>query len=155
MASTALDQKNQGNEFYANKKTSEAIQSYTEAIKLLQIKPEATLPLHLLYSNRAAAYIQERDFYAGYEDAKRSLKLEKHGNFKGFYRAALCAYHLGFLPTAESLIGEAIKDYHGKPEDYSIVKEMLDKKVKCMAEFRKPQATAKRVLKNLEKVIKK
>lgn len=154
MGLTAVEYKNQGNEFYATKKTSEAIQSYTEAIKLIQTNPDENLPLFVLYSNRAAAYIQDKDFYSGYEDAKRSLKLEKRQNFKAFYRAALCAYHLGFLSTSQSLIDEVIKDYQGKSDDYTNVKQMIEKKMKCMTEYRKPQVTAKRVLKTLEKIIK-
>jgi hypothetical protein len=41
--------------------------------------------------------IQDKNYYSGYEDAKHSLKLKKEENLKGFYRAAIYAYHLTFI----------------------------------------------------------
>ena len=148
MAFTALEYKNQGNEHYMKKQISLAIQSYNEAIKLLENHPDENLPLYLLYSNRSAAYIQDKDFYSGYEDAKRSLKLQKKDNCKGFYRAALCACHLGFISKSKAFIHEAITEYQGKSQDYSSIQELIEKKVKCMTQYRKPQVTAKRVMKS-------
>jgi len=155
MSLTPLELKNQGNEYYSNNQSSLAIESYTKAIELLQINPEESLPLYLLYSNRSAAYIQEKNFYDGYEDAKESLKLKKDGNLKGFYRAAVCSYHLGFVEESKNLIKEATEDHHQNLLDYLNLKLSIEKKVQCMTKWRKPVATAKKGLKNLEQIITK
>jgi tetratricopeptide (TPR) repeat protein len=155
MSLTPLELKNQGNEYYSNNQSSLAIESYTKAIELLQINPEESLPLYLLYSNRSAAYIQEKNFYDGYEDAKESLKLKKDGNLKGFYRAAVCSYHLGFVEESKNLIKEATEDHHQNLLDYLNLKLSIEKKVQCMTKWRKPVATAKKGLKNLEQIISK
>jgi tetratricopeptide (TPR) repeat protein len=155
MSLSPLEHKNQGNEYYSNNQPLLAIESYTKAIELLQINPEESLPLYLLYSNRSAAYIQEKNFYDGYEDAKESLKLKRDGNFKGFYRAAVCAYHLGFVKESENLMKEATEDHHQNLLDYLNLKLSIEKKVQCMTKWRKPIATAKKSLKNLEEIITK
>ncbi len=64
------------------------------AIKHIENTYEENPSLCLLYSNHSAAYIRDKNYYSGYEDAKHSLKLKKQENLKGFYRAAICAYHL-------------------------------------------------------------
>lgn len=154
MSLTPLELKNQGNDYYSNNESSSAIESYSQAIKLLQTNPEdESLPLYLLYSNRSAAYIQDKNFYSGYIDAKESLKLKKDGNFKGFYRAAVCSYHLGFIEKSEKFIKEAIENHHQNPLDYLQLKRLIEKKVKCMTKWRKPVGTAKKGLKNLEQII--
>ncbi len=101
MSLTALEYKNQGNEYYSKNEWILAIESYNEAIKLVENNSEENPPLYLLYLNRSAAYIQDKNFYNGYEDAKKSLKLKKDENFKGFYRASICAYHLGFIEKSK------------------------------------------------------
>jgi tetratricopeptide (TPR) repeat protein len=155
MSLTPLELKNQGNEYYSNNQSSLAIESYTKAIELLRINPEESLPLYLLHSNRSAAFIQEKNFYDGYEDAKESLKLKKDGNLKGFYRAAVCSYHLGFVEESKNLIKEATEDHHQNLLDYLNLKLSIEKKVQCMTKWRKPVATAKKGLKNLEQIITK
>ena len=145
MALTAMEYKNQGNQYYSNNDSLSAIESYSEAIKLIKTNPEENLPLYLLYSNRSAAYIQDKNYYSGYEDAKESLKLKKDENFKGFYRAAICAYHLGFIDKSEKFIKEATNDHHQNLLDYLDLKLLIEKKVKFNEKIRKPIATAKKV----------
>jgi tetratricopeptide (TPR) repeat protein len=153
MSLTPLEYKTQGNQYYSSNQSSLAIQSYTQAIQLIEKNPQEDLPLYLLYSNRSAAYIQDKDFYCGYEDAKQSLKLNKNENFKGFYRAAICSYHLGFIEQSEEFIKEATNDHHQNLLDYLDLKLLIEKKVKCMKRWRKPVATAKKGLKLLEQII--
>ena len=74
---TALEYKTKGNEYYSNNEFDLSIESYTKAIEIIENDSEDDLPLHLLYSNRAAAHIKTKDFYAGYFDAKKSIKLQK------------------------------------------------------------------------------
>lgn len=153
---TAIELKNQGNEYYSKHESSFAIESYTKSIELIQTNPDETCPaLFVLYSNRSAAHIQDEDYYNGYEDAKESLKLQKNENFKGFYRAAVCAYHLGFIKRSQQLIKEATEIYHQNLQDYSILKLSIEKKIQCMLRWRKPIATAKKSLKNLEEIIER
>jgi len=153
MSLTALEYKNQGNEYYSNNQSLLAIESYSEAIKLIENKSQENLPLYLLYLNRSAAFIQDKNFYSGYEDAKKSLKLKKNENFKGFYRAAICSYHLGFIEKSEEFIFEATKDHKQNLLDYLDLKLLIEKKVKCMKKWRKPIATAKKSIKNLEDIV--
>ncbi|CAF1197360.1 unnamed protein product, partial [Rotaria sordida] len=47
-----------------------AIESYSEAIKTTESKPTTDLPLYVLYSNRSASFIQNKNYYSGYEDAR-------------------------------------------------------------------------------------
>ncbi len=155
MSLTPLEFKHQGNEYYSNNQSSLAIESYTKAIELLQINSDESLPLYLLYSNRSAAFIQEKNFYDGYEDAKESLKLKKDGNFKGFYRAAICSYHLGFIEKSEEFIKEATEVHHQNLLDYFNLKLLIKKKVKRMNKYRKANATAKGSLNHLKKIIQK
>ncbi len=155
MSLSPLELKDQGNQYYSNHQSSLAIESYTKAIDLLRINPEESLPLYLLYSNRSAAYIQEKNFYDGYHDAKESLKLKRDGNFKGFYRAAICAYHLGFLKKCKELIKEATEDHHQNILDYCNLKLLIEKKVRRIIKYRKPNATAKASLNFLKKIIQK
>jgi len=129
MALTAMEYKNRGNEYYSKNESLLAIESYSEAIKLVQNNPEENAPpLYLLYSNRSAAYIQDKNFYSGYEDAKQSLKLKKYENFKGFYRAAICSYHLGFIEKSEAFIKEATNDHNQNLIDYLDLKLLIEKK---------------------------
>jgi hypothetical protein len=155
MSLIALEYKNEGNEYYSNNQSLLAIESYNEAIKLVENNCEETVPLYLLYSNRSAAFIQDKNYYSGYEDAKQSLKLKKDQNFKGFYRAAICAYHLGFIQKSEQFIKEATNDHQQNLLDYLDLKLLIEKKVKCMTKWRKPIATAKKGIKNLEQIIEK
>lgn len=156
MSSSALQLKTQGNEHYSKNESTLAIESYTGAIKLVLENAEIeSPPLYILYSNRSAAHIQDEDYYCGFEDAKKSLKLKKEENWKGFYRAAVCAYHLGFIKRSEELIKEATEIYHQNLEDYSTLKLSIEKKIKCILRWRKPIATAKKGLKNLENIIDK
>ncbi|CAF2588167.1 unnamed protein product [Rotaria sp. Silwood2] len=155
MSSTAMEYKSEGNKYYSNKEWLLAIESYSKSIKLIENNNEDNLPLYLLYSNRSAAYIQDKNFYSGYEDAKQSLKLKKDENFKGFYRAAICAYHLGFIEQSQQFIKEATQDHQQNLIDYLDLKLLIEKKVNCMKKWRKPVATAKKLIKNLQQIIEK
>ncbi|CAF2009983.1 unnamed protein product [Rotaria magnacalcarata] len=155
MSLNAMEYKTQGNNYYAKNESLLAIESYSEAIKLIENQPEEILPLYLLYSNRSAAFIQDKNFYSGYEDAKQSLKLKKDENFKGFYRAAICAYHLGFIEQSQLFIKEATKDHQQNLIDYLDLKLLIEKKVNCMNKWRKPTATAKKLIKSLQHIIEK
>jgi tetratricopeptide (TPR) repeat protein len=155
MVLTALEYKNQGNQYYSNNDSLSAIESYSEAITLIKTNPDENLPLYLLYLNRSAAYIQDKNYYSGYEDAKESLLIKKDENLKGFYRAAICAYHLGFIDESEKFIKEATNNHHENLLDYLDLKLLIEKKVNSMKKYQKSMITAKKSLKNLEEIIQK
>lgn len=160
MSSTALHCKNEGNQHYGKHQWALAIEAYSRAIELMHKAPteEETadgVDLYLLYSNRSAAHIQDKNFYDGYEDAKRSLELRREKNFKAFHRATVCAYHLGFLEEARTLMREATNEQQQNIVDYHDVQVLIENKDRCMKRWRKPIATAKKGLKNVEYIITK
>jgi translocation protein SEC72 len=154
MSLTAMEYKTAGNAYYSKNDSLSAIESYSKAIKLVENKSdEENVSLYLLYSNRSAAYIQDKDYYSGYEDAKQSLKMKKDQNFKGFYRAAVCAYHLGFIDKSQQFIKEATSDHQQNLLDYLDLKLLIEKKIRWIRKWRKPVATAKKCLKYLQQII--
>ncbi|CAF1265954.1 unnamed protein product [Adineta ricciae] len=155
MSLTPSDLKNQGNQYYSNQQSSLAIQSYSQAIQLIENNSHDDVPLYLLYSNRSAAHIQEKDFYNGYEDAKQSLNLQRNKNAKGFYRLSVCSYHLGYVDEAKRLIREAIDEHKQNVDDYNQLKLIIEKKEKCMKKWRKPTLTVKKSLNMLKSIIDK
>jgi hypothetical protein len=50
------------------------MESYGEAIKPVKNNSDENVPVYLSHSNRSAAYIQDKNYYSEYEDAKQSLK---------------------------------------------------------------------------------
>ena len=153
MSLTAFVYKKQANEYYSKNEWQLAIESYTEAIQLIEKTSDESVPLYLLYLNRSAAYIQDKNFYSGYEDAKESLKLKTDENFKGHYRAGICAYHLGFIEKSKELIKEATKDQQENLLDYLDLKLLIEKKVHSMKRWRKSNLTVKKCLEKLEEII--
>jgi hypothetical protein len=80
------------------------------------------------------------------------MQKNHYGNLKGFYRAAI---HLGFIEKSEEFIKEVTEVHHQNLLDYFNLKSLIEKKVQCMKKWRKPVATAKKGLKNLEQILTK
>ncbi|CAF1482767.1 unnamed protein product [Rotaria sordida] len=155
MSLTAIEYNNQGNKYYLNNESLLSIESYNEAIKLIENNSKENLSLYLLYLNRSAAYIQDKNFYSGYEDAKYSLKLNQVKNFKALYRAAICLYHFGFIEESQLFIKEAVEDHKTNLIDYLNLKLLIEKKVNTMNKWRKPLTDAKQSIKHLQDIIEK
>ncbi|KAK3721197.1 hypothetical protein RRG08_044207 [Elysia crispata] len=79
--------KEQGNVFYKEKKYSEALAFYSEAINIC---PECAA----YYGNRAAAYIMLQKYKDGLADAQYALQLDT-GFVKGYLREGKCHLALG------------------------------------------------------------
>lgn len=155
MTLNAMEYKIEGNEYYKKKQWLSAIDSYNKAIQMIENNVEQDPPLYLLYLNRSAAYIKDKNFYSGYEDAKKSLKLNRNDNFKGFYRAAVCSYHLGFIEKCNVFIKEGTKDHQENLLDYLNLKLSIEKKVNIMNKYRKTISTAKKSINSLEQILDK
>ncbi|CAF1417345.1 unnamed protein product [Rotaria sp. Silwood1] len=155
MSLTAVEYNNQANKYYLNNESLLSIESYSEAIKLIENNSKENLPLYLLYLNRSAAYIQDKNFYSGYEDAKYSLNLKNDKNFKALYHAAICLYHLGFIEESQLFIKEAIEDHKNNLIDYLNLKLLIEKKVNTMNKWRKTLTDAKQSIKHLQHIIEK
>lgn len=153
MSISPLDYKKQANEFYSKQQWSSAIDAYSKAIDLIQTTSDESVPLYLLYLNRSCVYIQEKNFYDGYQDARQSLKLKAEKNGKGSYCAGICAYHLGFIESATKFADQAIKDQQEKSNDYFDLKLLIEKKVKSMKRWRKNDMTANKSLDKLEQIL--
>lgn len=64
--------KNEGNVHMQVKDYSKAVESYTQALRLLPTGPQS----HVYFSNRAAAYLSLKKFKEAIEDSERSLALK-------------------------------------------------------------------------------
>jgi len=82
-----------GNEYFKQRDYEEAALHYTDAIN---VQPSA-----VLYSNRAACYIQLREFGKGLADGIKSLELDPDF-VKGYYRAAQCLEAQGEFSSARA-----------------------------------------------------
>eukprot|EP00697_Spironema_sp_BW2_P001769 gnl/Spiro4/12390_TR6541_c0_g1_i1.p1 gnl/Spiro4/12390_TR6541_c0_g1~~gnl/Spiro4/12390_TR6541_c0_g1_i1.p1 ORF type:complete len:184 (-),score=25.24 gnl/Spiro4/12390_TR6541_c0_g1_i1:96-617(-) len=101
---TIDDFKALGNAAYAGSRFLEAIDHYTEGIKAVQDyrdhSPSSQASLHILYSNRSAAYSQTRNFERALEDANECVRLAPDF-LKGHSRRSVALSGLG--RTAEAL----------------------------------------------------
>eukprot|EP00002_Diphylleia_rotans_P014396 TRINITY_DN2805_c0_g1_i1.p1 TRINITY_DN2805_c0_g1~~TRINITY_DN2805_c0_g1_i1.p1 ORF type:complete len:569 (+),score=168.32 TRINITY_DN2805_c0_g1_i1:83-1789(+) len=80
------EEKQKGNECFKQGKNPEAVAHYTEAIKR---NPKD----HVLYSNRAAAYMKLGEYRLGLQDAEEAIKIEPTFT-KALIRKAHCLYFM-------------------------------------------------------------
>ena len=85
----AEELKNQGNEAFAKKDFDSAMNLYSQAISL---EPDN----HVLYSNRAAAYLGQEKYNEAIEDANVAIRLQPSFT-KGYFRKATALQGLGDL----------------------------------------------------------
>jgi tetratricopeptide (TPR) repeat protein len=98
---TADIQKKLGNDAFAAKKYQEAINYYTEAVKL---DPENAI----YYSNRSACYAFLKKWPEALNEAILCLSKDSK-SVKGYYRLAQAQIELGQLEDAETTIIAALK----------------------------------------------
>jgi tetratricopeptide (TPR) repeat protein len=79
--------KSQGNEHYKSGSYSQAIRFYSDALK----KDPSNVPI---YSNRAAAYMMQKDYKRAVEDCETALNLDPKF-IKVLERAARCSLIMG------------------------------------------------------------
>ena len=93
--------KEQGNTFFKQGKFDEAVECYSQGIKLcqglgeLQVKDD----LSVLYKNRSACFLKKEEYQKASEDATRSLELV-HNDPKALFRRAQAHEKLGKLEDA-------------------------------------------------------
>ncbi|KAL7457790.1 hypothetical protein ACHAWC_010523 [Mediolabrus comicus] len=80
----------QGNELMQKKQFSEALASFTTALKLSPDGPNS----HIYFSNRAAAYCQLGQYADAAEDCRKSIELNDTYE-EAYSRYGLCLFHLG------------------------------------------------------------
>jgi len=97
----ADDLKALGNKAIAEKNFDEAIQHFTEAIK---IQPEN----HILYSNRSAAFASKKDYESALKDAEKTTEI-KPDWAKGWGRKGAAMHGLGDLVGAHDAYEEGLK----------------------------------------------
>lgn len=99
---SADEYKAQGNQFFAAKDFTKAIELFTKAI---EASPE---PNHVLYSNRSACYASLKNFSNALSDAEECVKI-KSDWAKGYSRVAAAQYGLGNLEDAKSAYTKALE----------------------------------------------
>jgi len=153
MSLTPLDYKKQANEYYSKQQWSLAIDAYSKAIEIIRTTTSnESIPLYLLYLNRSSAYIQDKNFFDGYQDARQSLKLKAEANSKGYYCAGICAYRLGFIDKATKYAEQAINGQREEFNGYLDLKYLLEKKVNSIKRWRKNNMTATKCLDRLQQI---
>lgn len=100
------EMKRSGNEFMENEKYLQAINQYSECIKLLPNHP-------VFYLNRATAYMRRNwfgDVYSGLRDCQQALRLDPT-YVKAHFRLARALYELGFVMEASECLDELKKRF--------------------------------------------
>lgn len=103
--------KRSGNEFMENEKYLQAINQYSECIKLLPTHP-------VFYLNRATAYMRRNwfgDVYSSLRDCQQALRLDPT-YVKAHFRLARALFELGFVMEASECLDELKKRF---PNDAS------------------------------------
>lgn len=100
------EMKRSGNEFMENEKYLQAINQYSECIKLLPSHP-------IFFLNRATAYMRRNwfgDMYSGLRDCQQALRLDPT-YVKAHFRLARALYELGFVMEASECLDELKKRF--------------------------------------------
>lgn len=90
--------KEKGNQLYKIGRYQQAVQLYTEAIKLC---PDSSI--YVYYGNRSACYINLYQYKAALEDARKAVALDP-SFIKGYMRIAKCNLALGDLTAVSSVL---------------------------------------------------
>jgi len=93
--------KEKGNRAFGEKKFDDAINFYTEAIKIDNRN-------HVYFSNRSAAYMGKNMYSNALEDAEQCVKLNPKWG-KGYFRRAVALLALSRASDAEAVLQEGIR----------------------------------------------
>jgi len=125
--------KEKGNRAFSEKKFDEAINFYTEAIKIDSRN-------HVYFSNRSAAYMGKNMYTNALEDAEQCVKLNPKWG-KGYFRRAVALLALSRASDAQAVLEEGIRadpsnnDLRGKLEE---VKSTIEKERRFVGDDGKP-----------------
>mmetsp|Transcript_4544 Transcript_4544/g.5403 ORF Transcript_4544/g.5403 Transcript_4544/m.5403 type:complete len:573 (-) Transcript_4544:1552-3270(-) len=99
---SAEEYKAQGNQYFAAKDFTKAIEYFTKAIEA------SPTPNHVLYSNRSASYASLKNFKKALEDAEECVKVNDSWA-KGYNRVASAQHGLGNLDDAKASYKKALE----------------------------------------------
>lgn len=99
---SAEEYKAQGNQYFAAKDFTKAIEYFTKAIEA------SPTPNHVLYSNRSASYASLKNFKKALEDAEECVKVNNSWA-KGYNRVASAQHGLGNLDDAKASYKKALE----------------------------------------------
>ena len=99
---SAEEFKAQGNQYFAAKDFTKAIEYFTKAIEA------SPTPNHVLYSNRSASYASLKNFKKALEDAEECVKVNDSWA-KGYNRVASAQHGLGNLDEAKTSYKKALE----------------------------------------------
>lgn len=99
---SAEEYKAQGNQYFAAKDFTKAIEYFTKAIEA------SATPNHVLYSNRSASYASLKNFTKALEDAQECVKVNDSWA-KGYNRVASAHHGLGNLDDAKTAYKKALE----------------------------------------------
>jgi tetratricopeptide (TPR) repeat protein len=119
-----VPQQEEGNQLFREGKIVPAIKKYTEALKTAADSP-------LLYSNRSACYLQQKQWKQAFEDARKACELDP-SLVKGWYRQAVALRRMSHLREARAAIRKAVKvsARKGVPADVEEEKQLIEKTIK-------------------------
>ena len=98
----AEEKKNKGNEEFKKKNFNEAINLYEEAVKLNPSEP-------LYYNNKAAAYIELKDYDLALQEIAQAEKLFEEGVAKDYVKKAKVLARKGTILGKQERYGEAVE----------------------------------------------
>ena len=104
MPTSVSEWKEKGNEAYKAQKFEEAIRCYSEAIVLASSGDDS---VHLLFANRAAAYLAAGEYTKVKEDCEKCLELEPKF-VKAYLRLATAFYHMRKYDEALAIISKGM-----------------------------------------------
>lgn len=99
---SAEEYKAQGNQFFAAKDFTKAIEFFTKAIEA------SPTPNHVLYSNRSASYASLKNFTNALKDAEECVSIKDDWS-KGYNRVAAAQFGLGNLDDAKANYSKALE----------------------------------------------
>lgn len=123
------EMKRSGNDFMENEKYLQAINQYSECIKLLPNHP-------VFYLNRATAYMRRNwfgDMYSGLRDCQQALQLDPT-YVKAHFRLARALFELGFVMEASECLDELKKRFPNDANNKQI--QLLSQDIQSHIEVR-------------------
>eukprot|EP01122_Echinamoeba_exundans_P015610 TRINITY_DN7492_c0_g1_i1.p1 TRINITY_DN7492_c0_g1~~TRINITY_DN7492_c0_g1_i1.p1 ORF type:complete len:651 (+),score=149.58 TRINITY_DN7492_c0_g1_i1:83-2035(+) len=125
-----MQYKMRGNDAFKRNDFKTAVAEYSKALEINQLSP-------ILWANRAAAYLELKNYEAAYKDARMSLSLDKT-YLKAHYRLAQALYGLTSYFGAKNACNDALEL---APTDPTIL-ALLDDINKKLAQFARTSGDA-------------
>jgi len=118
-----------GNTFYRKQQYGEALKFYTLGLQMALARPAwepsqlVREEVHQLYSNRAQAHMQLRNWPEAAADAEASVEAKRQGNAKAWDRRGKCLLEMGRLEEAREWVGKGLEVEGEEKELMELLKE--------------------------------